>query len=283
MSKIITDSGTLFQRRVKPLIQRVKYPAGPQACGFIFGAQRSGTTLLSALYNNRPFVRVLGEFNHLGIPSKDVHKSIRMRSFDEVNAGLEKIHAPMVIMKPLVESQHAKTLLEPEGRSAVWMYRHYAEVASSNVKKFGSLTGAGDLRPFYEGNRDNWRSEGISKSVARVLRGFDPLSLTSEESACLFWYARNALFFEQPEIHPKTLVVSYDSLIDSSSLTFSHIMRHHLKWRKGTLDLDVGLAGGEFIMSRSERPPRPELKVRSEIVELCEDMLQQLNAFALST
>src|SRR5687767_1563614 len=97
----------------------------------IVGCQRSGTTLMSLLFDADRDCRVFGEFSALSCVGKD---GIRLNPLPDVAAVLSRVPAPLVVMKPLVETQRVRTLLSyfPNSK-ALFMYRRYADVASSDL------------------------------------------------------------------------------------------------------------------------------------------------------
>ena len=87
----------------------------------IVGCQRSGTTLMSRLFDADRDCRVFGEFSALSSVGKD---GIRLNPLPDVAAVLSRVPAPLVVMKPLVETQRVRTLLNyfPNAK-ALFMYR----------------------------------------------------------------------------------------------------------------------------------------------------------------
>jgi hypothetical protein len=105
---------------------------------------------------------------------------------------------PIVVLKPLVESQRAHELLEAlPGSKVLWLYRHYQDVASSNLKAFGMDNGINDIRPIAAGDETNWRSQNAGEETKALVRRFFADDMNPYDAAALFWYARNQLFFDQ--------------------------------------------------------------------------------------
>src|SRR5688572_7993498 len=92
----------------------------------IVGCQRSGTTLMSRLFDADRDCRVFGEFSVLSAVGKD---GIRLNPLPDVAAVISRVPAPLVVMKPLVETQRIRTLLNyfPNAK-ALFMYRRYTDV-----------------------------------------------------------------------------------------------------------------------------------------------------------
>lgn len=276
MKNKITDSNSRYERFVKPFIQRITYPQGADAVAYIFGAQRSGTTLLTHLYNQLNYARVFGEFSTLNVPGKDDNgnPNIRLQSPPDVMQKIQRCHAPLVVMKPLVESQHARAWLKVPYGSAVWMYRHYQDVAASNIKKFKTTNGFGDIQPMLDRLQDNWRSEGVSDNVHATLIRFMDDKTTPHEAACLFWYARNSLFFEQKLESTRTLLLSYRQLQRAPKSSMTQLLAHH-----GVLKNHGDLDPRVFSVIDTEAYQRPpiELDIRDELKAICDSLFHQLS------
>lgn len=160
----------------------------------IVGCQRSGTTLMTALFDGDRDCRVFSEFSTLSSGDKT---RIRLNPLPDVAAIIGRVRAPLVVCKPLVETQRVGTLLNYfPGARALFMYRRYADVASSDLKKFGPRNAIDNVRPIAMGDAHNWRSIGSSAAVRECVRRFYSESMNPQDAAALFWYARNSLYFD---------------------------------------------------------------------------------------
>lgn len=178
----------------------------------IFGCQRSGTTALQHVFAADPNVVSFGE---LGLAFERRPFNHRLRRADTVRRLTLLTGASMVVIKPLVESHRVVDLLDrlPDSR-AVWMYRHYAEVASSNLKRFGPDNGRSNVTRALSGDPRDWRAQGLGEHEAEVLSGFDFESLGNYDFAALFWWLRNRLFFGQQLVDEDRLrMCSYRTLV----------------------------------------------------------------------
>jgi hypothetical protein len=109
---------------------------------FIFGHQRSGTTLMTQLFDRDPSVKVYGEYSPLSVPENG-KPGLRLRPLPEIATHIGRGGARIVILKPLVESQNARRILSYfSGSKALWMYRGYDDVVASKIKKSGNKRGS---------------------------------------------------------------------------------------------------------------------------------------------
>ncbi len=217
--KTIIDSNDKLRSWYKPLYQRLKYDSKEKKIIFIFGAMRSGTTLLSHVFNLMPYTSVYGEESVLS--DKDKYK-LRWNPINEIKKEFDQSSAPLIVCKPLVESQNARKILDEFPNShAIWLYRHYADSSKSNVVKFGATRGGiNNIKPIvdqlFAKNNDwtSWKTENVSDNTRDLIKKYYSDSMSPNDAAALFWYARNVLYFEQGlENIEKVHLLSYEDFI----------------------------------------------------------------------
>ena len=191
---------------------------------FIFGCQRSGTTLLTEIFE-RDFnnTKVYGEFSRLS--SDDKIRHIRLNPLHLVKTQIDNDRPSLIIIKPLVESQNALKLLDYFNNSkALWVYRHYRDVALSHLKLWGIKNGIRNLRPIFEGQSQNWRSENASEYTKQIVRKHFSEDMNPYDAAALFWFVRNILFFEMDlDKNQNVMTSKYNDLIDNPLKTMNNI------------------------------------------------------------
>jgi hypothetical protein len=193
------------------------------------GAQRSGTTLLSRIFDDLYYADVYGEFSKL---SSDDRIGLRLNLPEKVNNTLSKSKANLALMKPLVESQRALYWLERIPRSKIiWLYRDFHDVAASSVLKFGEVEGGiSHLRAFVDdefARRDyvTWKSENASRETLDLMMACHRDSMTAYDSAALFWFARNTLYFDQNlDSMQDVLLLKYEEFVKQPFLTMAYIL-----------------------------------------------------------
>jgi hypothetical protein len=185
----------------------------------IVGCQRSGTALVSQLFDADRDCRVFGEFSSLSSVGKD---GIRLNPLPDVAAVLSRVPAPLVVMKPLVETQRLRTLLKyfPDAK-ALFMYRRYADVAASDLGKFGPRNAIDNIRPIAAGDTHNWRSAGATPAVRAHIARFFSESMNPNDAAALFWFARNQLYYDlELAAQADVMLCRYEHLATEPSLVF---------------------------------------------------------------
>ena len=183
-------------RLYKRLLWALRPPSGEQkSVLFVVGVGRSGTNMLMEAFTYDYDAKTYPE--HSNLSSRDVERGIRLNPLPEVKQAIDRDRPPLVVLKPLVESQNLPRLLAlfPTSR-ALWAYRHYTDTIVSDANAFGSDIGIRNLRPIAEGQRDNWRSEIVPDHVREtVLRHFSE-GMNPYDADALFWFARHSLFFD---------------------------------------------------------------------------------------
>jgi len=226
--KTIIDSRSRVNNIFKPWFQRMRYRYQEKKIIFIFGCQRSGTTLLTHVFDRMPYSCVFGEYSPLS--SKDPYQ-LRLNHLDEVKAIIDSSPAPLIVCKPLVESQRALEILEYfDNAQAIWLYRDYMDVASSNLVKFGPDEGAREnIRPicdseFANSASKNWLADNVSIESQKMIEQCYHPSMNPADAAALFWYLRNEHYFtQQLDTHPRVHLLKYEQLVSQPSESLARL------------------------------------------------------------
>lgn len=180
---------------------------------FIVGCQRSGTSMISHLFRLDWDVVTYDEMSPLS--SDDNGEGLRLNPLPEVQNRIRNDRAPLVVCKPLVESQNLDALLNlfPVTR-AIWMYRDFRAVVLSNLNFFGLETGHRDLSPIVKGDKSNWRAEKLASADREIILDLYSPEMDPHEAAALFWYARNSLYFARGfDQDPRIRLCRYSDLV----------------------------------------------------------------------
>ena len=180
---------------------------------FILGCQRSGTTLMNEIFERDLQTKVYAEQSILS--SQDSPKRLRLNPLPIVKQILDKDKAPMVVLKPLVESQNTLGLLNYfEGSKGIWMFRNYKDVAISHVKKWGLKNSINDLRAIVEARPNNWRFENVSEETRDLVLKYFSEDMDPYDSVAIYWYVRNSFVFNL-KLHQnaRIFICNYESLV----------------------------------------------------------------------
>jgi len=235
----------------------------------IVGCQRSGTTMLSGIFEKDWEIK---NYSEKSILSKNDPKRLRLDPLPQVLAIMQKTNAPVVALKPLVESQNTTKLLDFfENSKAIWVFRNYKDVASSNLKKFGRENGINNLRPLVSNEANNWRSNNVSEKTRELAKKIFSEDMKQEDAAALFWYCRNILFFEQNlQSNEKVLLCKYEDLVTKPKKIMEGIYSF-LGLQKPSEKIVLGIHAGSISKGK-------DVKLSPEVEELCENLYEKINA-----
>lgn len=246
-----------------------KNVGGKKAVLFIIGCQRSGTTLMTRIFERDLRTAVFGEFSKMS--SLDTIDKIRLNPLHLVKAEIERDRGPLVVLKPLVETQNALKLLEyfPDAK-ALWMYRDYRDVASSNLAVFGKTNGISNLRAIVQNAPRNWRSENVSDNTRNIVLKYFSEEMNPYDAAALFWLARNRLFFEQGlDRHGRVMMCKYEKLLAEPERMMRGIYRFTgTDYPSDDILVDV----------RPDSGKGKSLKLSPAVDLLCRELLEKLDA-----
>ncbi|MEM7281582.1 MAG: sulfotransferase domain-containing protein [Pseudomonadota bacterium] len=193
----------------KFLHQRLVMPKPThQVIALILGCQRSGTTMLLNVFERDLRTKSYSENGWL----KEYWP--RMMPVDRIHDMLADDRVPLVIAKPLMESQRTLELLDEfPNAKAIWAHRGFAGVANSRVKKFGEEVQFKLIRLIVEGDETEWSSERLPVKLRELVRSVWRDDMTAYDAAALFWYVRNELFFTQDlGSNPRVRMCRYEEM-----------------------------------------------------------------------
>lgn len=229
---------------------------------FVFGVQRSGTTMLARCLENSP------EFDVYGEMSLAFENSI-LKGLDIVQGLIQASKRPFVAFKPLTDSHRVTEIMSVDKASrAIWMYRRPEDRANSAVTKFGDT----NLRFLQElidtGPTNRWEARGVSANTLRILRRLDPASMDAYSAAGAFWFLRNQLFFDQQlQTNPNVLLLKYEMLVKEPEPTMRKVCNF------------IGCKFDPLMIKdiHSESVGRRASRLSPEISSLCSDMMKDLD------
>jgi hypothetical protein len=196
------DEEPLLRRRTRALAKRsarsiVRARSNERRVVLIFGCQRSGTTMVQQTFLDRSWrVFILEEHDRRLV--RPGPGETTWQEYSTVLGRIRRLPFEAVAAKPLVESASATALMDAAGAvKAVWMLRHYREVARSNVSRFGADNPYQDLEPIRSRDALDWRYQGVTEETCERVTALMNRRLTPFDAAALFWWTRNQLYFDQ--------------------------------------------------------------------------------------
>lgn len=251
-----------------------------QAILFTFGCQRSGTSLMSRIFTKNLKTSVYRErsvltSDDLGTP-EEPNRFIRLNSSPKVAKCFSQNKAPLIIVKPLVESQNILKLLNdfPQAK-AVWMYRNYQDVTRSLFQRFKpdgeNSTGIRDLRYVVQGDNQNWRSQNTSEFVRSTVRKYFSEEMNPYDASALFWWVRNRFFVElNLSENQRVLLCRYEDLVSNPEEVMQKI--YDFVDFSGNLDLTFSQDIDCNSVGKGS-----SIQLSPEIKQLCHELLEHLD------
>lgn len=179
---------------------------------YLVGVQRSGTNMIVR------GLEALPEFEVHNENDRRVFSRYRLRSDEVVQSVIAASPHRFVLFKPLADSHRVDDLLgidSPRPAVAIWAYRPVDGRVRSALAKFGDAN-LRVLREVAAGEgAQRWQAQRLSEQSLELVRSFDYDRLTPASAAALFWYLRNALYFELGlNERDDVTLVSYRSLVE---------------------------------------------------------------------
>ncbi|MCX6838516.1 MAG: hypothetical protein NTX35_12000 [Verrucomicrobia bacterium] len=243
-------------------------PCPSPRVAFIFGCQRSGTTLLRDFIGLDHRFRDIGEGDPPYFHQEAGERYLRLVEDSEVEALVKQQSSQWVLLKPLHDSQRAVELLERFDNSrGIWIFRHYDSVVQSHLGYY-QHDPMDYLEPLRRVHINSWMLSGLEHQSLEHIRHLLSLADTSiPDLYAIFWYARNALLFQHLK-RANLLVVSYESLVATPHQCLQAFNKH----------LGVGLSTKALLVPMQRRPNAPALsKLTPEVEHACNLMLQKLS------
>jgi hypothetical protein len=270
------DEEPLFKRRGLALAKRsarsiVRARRDERRVLLIFGCQRSGTTMLQQTFLDRSWrVLILEEHDRRLVGAAPSPEATIWQEYSAVLRRIRRLPFEVVAAKPLVESASATALMEAVGTvKAIWMIRHYAGVARSNVSKFGLDNPYRDLQPIRSRDTTDWRYIGVSEETWEMVTALLNRKLTPLDAAALFWWTRNQLYFDQGLWEDDRIrILRYERACNQPEEVIRSLSDH----------IGVTLPIGSIAPRARARPSPPEITdLDPEVDRLCRKLWDSFN------
>lgn len=256
-------------RRAKDVYHSVARNRREPLVVFVVGCQRSGTTMTIQTLEKDWGIKVYPEASELTVAGQT---NLRLKPLPEVAQAIRSNGYPVSVIKPLIETQRLPELLESFPNSkAIWKFRHYRDVAVSNLKKFGRDNGIQDIRPMAEGARDNWRSALVPAQVRELIAHHYAPDMNPYDAACLFWLARNELLFTLGmDRNPRVRLLSYERFVSAPAAGLADIYRF-IGRRQPSRDMVADVVASSLGTGRS-------IELSPEIEQHCQSLFERMRA-----
>lgn len=213
---------SLERRRKWRELRRTRHPRMEKVPVFVVGCNRSGTNMVC---------RAIGKSPHgWDYPESEFSVAFNgyyLRADWIIEKLIRRAPAPVISFGSILDSQFADDLLSRfEGAKAIWVYRHYDDVVNSCVrmqwayqlKDFARWVAHGELE------RLGARGRRVSRDTVRLFNELFSEDLSNEDSAGLYWYMRNNLYFDLSlDADARVLIVQYEDAVLNQENAFRRI------------------------------------------------------------
>jgi len=232
---------------------------------FVLGNQRSGTSMLMRVFHRHTNTLVFDE--HRNNPA---FENYCIRSTAEIQSLIERARFPIVSFKPICDSHLVGELNSafPSAR-IIWIYRNYADVSYSTLRKFENPTRAIRLVCTNQ-TGGGWFQDGVSPQISKVLKKVYQPDMSDTDLTCLVWWARNQILIESGLIGAQNVIIlKYEALVSQPTLM--------LKWLFDQLEVEYQDRVGRKITARFVgRHSLPDID--ATVQSLCESTLKDLDS-----
>ncbi len=242
---------------------------------FVFGCQRSGTTATIDGLKQVDDLRVFDEDNQLTNryhQRYDKGLALRLKPLEELRDVFAECQERTLVVKPLVESQNANSILEFfETAVGLWLFRDFRDVVCSMLEKWGDRVGMTPLESIVQRRQGDWRSEKVDDAMREFVKAtMDRLPLSPADAAALFWYLRNLHYFRQGlDRHRRVRLIDYAQLVSDPRL---------LPQVLGELGMGIDVPPG--IYHRNSVAKGRDLAIHPIVRQLCDGMFGRLQLVA---
>ncbi len=204
----------------KRIVQGTWRRRGDQARTVVFvgGVQRSGTNMVMEILEQCLETDVVHERD------PRAYRDYQMRPRAVLRSLVDASPAPVVAFKALMELQDLSSLLDEFAPAkALWPVRCYEDTVNSHLRHFSGcrqrlariVGGAAD---------DDWRAGGMSDATRALIGRYVTADINDASAVALFWYFRNALFFEQKlDKDGRVLPLRYEALATEPEQEFRRV------------------------------------------------------------
>jgi hypothetical protein len=231
---------------------------------FVLGIQRSGTTMLMFAFHLHPEIAVYDESR-----ASKAFFDFQLRSMETTEKLIHASPFPVACFKPLADSHLTAQLLQrfPSAR-CIWALREYKDVANSFLRKFPHATRA--IRLVCSGQEGGgWFQAGVSEETGRILRSLPWQNFSDYDFACLVWWTRNRLFFEQNlDKEKRVLLLRYETLVTAPEESLQAVTNF--------IGIPFSTQMTRYIHARSISRHSPP-KLNPSVQKLCDELSASFN------
>jgi hypothetical protein len=249
---------------IRTAVSGLTRPSGSTRVVYVFGCQRSGTTMLVSLLGLDPRARTYDDGDARYFYWDDAP---RLRPWEDVRAKIRAERNAFTVLKPLCESQRAGELLaQTDDSRGIWIFRDYRGCVASHMKYYRQVHDWHRyIAELLNVDEPSWKNEHLGEQVVDLLRSKASKPLNEETGYALYWLARNSLVLGQPRQRLKLLC-------------YEHLLREPLE-QSAELFRFTGIPYQERYTRIIKAQPTKHadgLHIDHDVAERCETLYRQL-------
>ena len=254
-------------------LHRTPHPGMEKRPVFVVGCNRSGTNMVCGAIGKSPH-----GWDYRESAFSLAFNGYYLRADWVIESLIRHTPAPIISFGGILDSQFTGDLLTRfQGARATWVYRRYEDVANSCAR----MQWADQLKDFArwvaqgEPERLGARGEHISADTIRLFGELFHEDLSKEDSACLYWYLRNQLYFDlNLHLDSRVLIIQYEDTVQNQEIAFRRVFDFL------GFPFDIEIIDGIFASSVGKhRVPN----ISPAIQALCDDLQAQLDTYYART
>ena len=259
-----------------PSIRRLRRPrqTGPCRAVFLVGNGRSGTSMLVQHLRRSDSIRLYNE-DHAA-----AFDNYRLREPAIIHALLAQTDVPIALFKPIKDTYLTPQFLtEYKPAQAIFIYRGYADVVASALKRFYHQR-ADQIGVSVDSIRPPvgvWMADDFAAfasapppdvSKARIRALWTP-ELNRESKIALHWLFQNWLYFDLDLLADISIhLLCYEALVSRPNPELTRLCRFL------NIDPDQRMAKGIHSKSVARQPAR---QLNSQVETACHELMQKLD------
>lgn len=254
-------SRRLWRYRKEIIYTRRKSQPNTRAV-FIMGCGRSGTTMMINIFHRDPQVEALDEND------PKISQNF-MLELPKVSEAITTSKAPVLMMKPILNSFDAAYLLKTHSRSKVlWVIRDYRDMIASSLKQFGTKVSEYIKNFVVYDNGYNWLARGMPKETQKIISDLDTLNFTSQDWMALVWWSVNRTVVKDKLSEcDRFLLVRYETLVREPISVLKSVYNFlGLQFHKRAIRYIHAAAIGKGA----------EIELHGQVKDLCQDLSKVL-------
>lgn len=246
----------------KKLLFAVRTPCNNTLPVFIMGCGRSGTTMMINIFHRDHRIEALNEND------PKVARNFMLVS-EKIGPAIENCKAPVLVMKPILNSFNASRFLKAHSRAKIiWIIRDYKDMISSSIEKFGSTVAAymKNLVLFKKG--DNWLSLGMHSDSLEVLYKIDSTGFTDYDwMGCVWWSVNRTITLDKLYQSDRFLCLEYEKIVRDSNRILKEVYEY--------IGLQCNKRAGKYVHAASVGKGAA-IGLHLQVHEMCEKLAQDL-------